>query len=540
MIYRYILLSGTNFKYMIIGLFSAIIASYFNVYVNHYTSIIIQGDFSNHFLYNLYYSSLLTIIFTSIRGALFTYSQKNMNNTLKTIVYEKILNQPALFYEITPVSELNDYINHDVRVFADIISLNLNVLTRSILNIITTFYLIYMISFKLCLLMIFLIIINISINKIYDKLYKFYMEGYYELNKKINTFLYETISHISIQKSLAIEDNSKYKFINYNKQISKYYIYEAWLYALNAFINYNMPIFTMILIIISSKYLNLTTNLITFILHFKSVFQTVKEILEVQNEYSKCDKSYNRIIQILDNPELIQGSFIPNKFLPSITFSNVTFQYNKAISPILENFNFTINPYDKIAIIGSSGCGKSTIAKLILGLIKNNKGSILFNDVNIDNYDNKWLKRNIGYVPQETILFNDTIANNISCGLENISNNDIEEASKLANADEFISKLPNKYQTIFEGTEMSSLSGGQKQRIAIARALIRKPQIIIFDEATSALDPYCEEEVQKTIKDCFKKNKATMIVIAHRKSALEIVDKIYKLENSILIPPNNF
>ena len=149
MIYRYILLSGTNFKYMIIGLFSAIIASYFNVYVNHYTSIIIQGDFSNHFLYNLYYSSLLTIIFTSIRGALFTYSQKNMNNTLKTIVYEKILNQPALFYEITPVSELNDYINHDVRVFADIISLNLNVLTRSILNIITTFYLIYMISFKL-------------------------------------------------------------------------------------------------------------------------------------------------------------------------------------------------------------------------------------------------------------------------------------------------------------------------------------------------------------------------------------------------------
>ena len=157
---------------------------------------------------------------------------------------------------------------------------------------------------------------------------------------------------------------------------------------------------------------------------------------------------------------------------------------------------------------------------------------------NIDLYDNIWLKSKIGYVAQETILFSDTISNNISYGLIK-SNEDIEEASKLANADEFISKLPNKYETNLEGTELSSLSGGQKQRISIARALLRKPEIIIFDEATSALDPYCEEIVQKTIKDCFNKNNATMIVIAHRKSALEIVDKIYKLENSQLLPFNN-
>ena len=148
MIKRYIILSGSNFKYIIIGLLSAFIASYYNVYVNHYTSIIIQGDFSNESLYNLYVSSILTIIFTSIRGALFTYSQKYMNIQIKSIVYDKILNQEPTFYEITPVSELNDYINQDATIVSNIISLNINVLTRSILNILITFFLIYQISYN--------------------------------------------------------------------------------------------------------------------------------------------------------------------------------------------------------------------------------------------------------------------------------------------------------------------------------------------------------------------------------------------------------
>jgi len=540
MIKRYINLSGSNFKFIIFGLISAIIGAYYNVYVNHYTSLIIQGDFSNECLYNLYISSLFTIIFTSVRGALFTYSQKYMNIHLKTLIYDKILNQSPSFYEIISVSELNDYIHQDARLVADIISLNINVLTRSILNIIITFYLIYEISYKLCFLMILIIIFNIFVSYIYDKTYKYFMIGYEEINKKMNNFIYETISHISIQKTFAVETLSVNKYQNFNNQLSRFFIYETYLYAFNAFINFNMPTLTMIIIIITAKYLQLTTNLITFILHFKSVFQTIKDVMEVHNEISKCDKSYKRVINLLDAPPIQKGSYIPSNFIPSITFQNISFKYQKSSTPILSSFNFTINPYDKIAIIGASGGGKSTIAKILIGLLKINEGSIFINNVNIDVYDNSYLKNRIGYVAQETILFSDTIANNISYGLKNVSKDDIKEASILANAHEFIDKLPDKYETNLEGTEMSSLSGGQKQRIAIARAMIRKPQIIIFDEATSALDPYCEEVVQKTIKKCFEKNKATMIVIAHRKSALEIVDKIYKLENSVLLPFNDF
>ena len=187
-----------------------------------------------------------------------------------------------------------------------------------------------------------------------------------------------------------------------------------------------------------------------------------------------------------------------------------------------------------ILISAPSGSGKSTIVKCLIGILSINKGNIYIDDIDYNTYDNKWLKEKIGYVAQDSILFSDTIANNIAYGIENPREEDIINAAIKANAHEFISKLPNKYQTLLEGTELSSLSGGQKQRISIARALIRNPNILIFDEATSALDPECEELVQNTIKDCFNDKNITMIIIAHRRSALEIADKIYRFENSVL------
>ena len=169
-----------------------------------------------------------------------------------------------------------------------------------------------------------------------------------------------------------------------------------------------------------------------------------------------------------------------------------------------------------------------------MNIIKQQKGVIYIDNININFYDNKWIKNQIGYVSQDNILFSDTILNNITYGLDNYDMDDVINISKIANAHEFISDLPNGYNTIFDATELSSLSGGQKQRIAIARALMRRPKILIFDEATSALDPNCEEVVQNTINNSFSKinKKSTIIIIAHRKTALKFVDKIYTFKSS--------
>jgi ABC-type multidrug transport system fused ATPase/permease subunit len=365
------------------------------------------------------------------------------------------------------------------------------------------------------------------------------MANYEKLEKELNTYTHETLSHISVMKTYANEKRSHNKYVSLADEIAKYNHKECLLYGSNLLVVCNIPTITTIIIILSANYLQTVEGLTIFILHNQGLYSTIKTILDMKNEFIKCKEPYARITTMLDSPEYTQGYYIPkdNKLKGDIAINSLTFKYVKADVPILDDLSFRINSGDKIAIVGASGCGKSTISKVLVNILEPSSGSITIDGVKIGDYDSEWLKKQIGYVAQDSVMFSDTIANNISFGLEEgiVSEADIIEAAKNANAHEFISKLPNKYQTILEGTELSSLSGGQKQRISIARALIRKPQIIIFDEATSALDPYCEELVQQTIKDCYKNQNSTMIIIAHRKSALEIADKIYELKDSRLI-----
>ena len=536
---RYINLCDNNIKYSIMGLICGCVGSYYNVNSNEHMSRMMLGDFSNERMYQLFSTNLISMIAISLRGGLFVYSQKCMNHQLRSIVYRKVLNQPLKFYETEPVNSLLERVNNDVRVVSDIISLNMNVLSRSIIEVIITFWLLTNISWKLTAIALVLIPVNYLISECYERINKKIMKNYEELNKELNTYTHETISHISVMKTYANELRSLNKYNEISDAIAKYNSKESLLYGSNLLIVSNIPTITTILIILSANYLNTIEGLTIFILHNQGLYSTIKTIFDMKNEFIKCKEPYARITAILDAPEYTSGYYIPrnNILLGNISFNSLSFKYENAAKQILSNFNFKINRGDKIAIVGASGCGKSTLARLLVNTLSPAGGSITIDDVNICDYDSVWLKKRIGYVAQDSILFSDTIANNISYGLDNseVSEEDIIEAAKNANAHEFISKLPNKYQTKLEGTELSSLSGGQKQRISIARALIRKPQIIIFDEATSALDPYCEELVQQTIKECFRNQNSTMIIIAHRRSALEIADKIYELQGSQLI-----
>jgi subfamily B ATP-binding cassette protein MsbA len=365
------------------------------------------------------------------------------------------------------------------------------------------------------------------------------MANYEELNKELNTYTHETISHLSIMKTYANERHAEDKFNTLSGVIANYNYKECLLYGSNLLVVCNIPTITTIIIILSANYLETVEGLTIFILHNQGLYSTIKSLFDMRNEFLKCKEPYLRITKILDAPEYTKGYYIPadNQMTSGdIAFNSLSFKYEKATEPVLADFNFRIDRGEKIAIIGASGCGKSTLSKLLVNILEPTSGSITIDGVDIRHYDSEWLKRRIGYVAQDSILFTDTIANNIAYGI--CDDADLEsliiEAAKNANAHEFISKLPNKYQTRLEGTELSSLSGGQKQRIAIARALIRKPQILIFDEATSALDPYCEELVQQTIKECYKTQNSTVIIIAHRKSALEVADKVYELKGSRL------
>jgi len=298
---RYIELIESDKKYSIAGLIFGCTGSYYSVYANEHMGKIMLGDFSKERLLLLLYTNVLAMVACSLRGACFTYSGNCMNIRLRKIIYNKLINQESRFYEKTPVNKLLEYINNDVRIVSANMSLNINVISRSFVHIIATLWMLNKISWKLTIIACLLIPINKGISHLYENVNKIIMNGYEDVNKNANTYIHETISHISIIKTYATEDitNNKHTFFS-NKQL--HYIFkETILYGLNLLVISNIPTFTTIGIILAAKYLNSTEGLISFILHNQSLYENVMAIIQYNNEFLKCKEPYKRITDLLDS-----------------------------------------------------------------------------------------------------------------------------------------------------------------------------------------------------------------------------------------------
>ena len=260
----------------------------------------------------------------------------------------------------------------------------------------------------------------------------------------------------------------------------------------------------------------------------------IKNLTTVGNRIQESSASGERIFEILDYPVEVmdsEDSLDFKNFDETITLKDVSFYYNPE-KIILENINLKINKSEKVAIVGSSGGGKSTLADLISRFYDVTSGEIFIDDVNIKNISIASIRKLIGIVPQETILFNDTIRNNIIFGSDNFTEEDLINATKFANAYEFIGNTENGFDTIV-GERGLKLSGGQKQRIAISRALLRNPQILILDEATSSLDSESEILVQEALEKLMTNR--TSIIIAHRLSTIKNADRIIVLDSGKIV-----
>ena len=239
-----------------------------------------------------------------------------------------------------------------------------------------------------------------------------------------------------------------------------------------------------------------------------------------------------RMFALVDEmPDIVdkQNAYDLDVHSGKIEFKNIKFSFGNRV--ILKNLNFVVNPGHKVAIVGPTGAGKSTISKLLFRFYDPSSGSISIDNQNIKNVTQSSLRSNIGVVPQDTVLFNDTIKYNISYSKPGASIEEINKAAKLSSIDRFIANLEIGYDTIV-GERGLKLSGGEKQRVAIARALLKDPKIFIFDEATSALDSKTEKSIEKSLKKLSNKN--TTLVIAHRLSTIIDADKIIVLENGTI------
>lgn len=281
-------------------------------------------------------------------------------------------------------------------------------------------------------------------------------------------------------------------------------------------------------IIISRATIIAAPTFIYYLIIFYSIVNPAKDLSRAAYSIQKGLASMERIEAILavENPVKPPLNPVPFRFENKINFENVSFAYNEG-RPIIKNFTLTIPKGSTVALVGASGAGKSTIADLIPRFWDVTNGAIKIDGVDIRNFDLTELRDQIGYVNQTPILFNDTVYNNIALAPIKVTEQQVKNAATIAHADEFVSKLPNGYQTNI-GDQGNKLSGGERQRISIARAILKDPPILIFDEATSALDNESEFLVQDAIANLLEGR--TTIVIAHRLSTIVRANCIIYLE----------
>ena len=248
--------------------------------------------------------------------------------------------------------------------------------------------------------------------------------------------------------------------------------------------------------------------------------------------YQRAMASFKRINTLKETlPKITSGENKLTTFENSIVFDNVNFSYVEGFS-VLNNVSVEINKGETVAIVGSTGSGKSTMIKLILRLYDVDDGNIKFDHINIKDFNLQSLRNNIALVSQDIFLFEGSVFENIAYGNLEATDDEIWEAARLSESDEFINQLPNKEHTIV-GERGQKLSGGQRQRISIARAILKNPEILILDEATSAVDNETEAAIQRSL-DTLKEGR-TVIAIAHRLSTIRNADKIYVLEDGEIV-----
>ncbi len=272
---------------------------------------------------------------------------------------------------------------------------------------------------------------------------------------------------------------------------------------------------------------------IGFLVIFASLIQPAKNFSNGITSVQKGAISAKRIFDVIDTkPAIVSrpGSVELDEFRDYIEFRNVSFAYER--EPVLKNINLRIEKGRTVALVGPSGGGKSTLADLIPRFYDPVQGEVIIDGKSLKDYDLESVRRQIGVVTQESILFNDTVFNNIAFGMKNAAKDEVIRAAKIANAHDFIKEMEAGYQTLI-GERGSKLSGGQRQRLSIARAVLRNPSILILDEATSALDSESERLVQEALANLMQDR--TAIVIAHRLSTIQHADEIIVIQNGTIV-----
>ena len=491
--------------------------------------------------YSIIKALLWWLLIISIAKAILGYGKEFLYDLLSSWVHEDIKNDLFIhiqklefgYFDHMNTGELMSRIGEDAENIWQTIGFGLRLFVENVIYFVVSTIILFILNWKLALACF---IVMIPIGVIAVKLEKKFGESYEEISDQtavINTTAQEDIAGIRLVKAFAREKFEVNKFLKMNKKYYDLNMKQAKLIG-----DFFPPIefltnISLIIMIIFGGYLVMNEQmtigvLVAFSGYIWNLIWPMRMLGELVDLLSRTAASAKKIFEIIDREPMIKSesnSYKTKSIKGNIEFKNVSFKYNE--EEVLKNINLTIPSGSTVAVMGTTGSGKSTLINLIGRYYDVCDGEIKIDNVNIKNFDLNILRKNMSLVPQDTFLFSDSIINNIKFSNENANKYEVERCSRIACCYDFINELEDGYNTEV-GERGIGLSGGQKQRISIARALVRNAPILILDDSTSALDMETEHLLLKNLAG--RENKSTTFIIAHRISAVKNADIIVYLE----------
>ncbi|NVM19301.1 MAG: ABC transporter ATP-binding protein [Candidatus Lokiarchaeota archaeon] len=460
--------------------------------------------------------------------------------------FDTIQLKPLRYYDSARTGDLQALATNDLRVINTMVSHGSFYIYPFFQVVMTMLLLFEFLDFRLALISTPFILLYIYFILYYRKKISPYASARLRKHSNLAVVLQDSITGAAVVRSFTAEKMEREKFskavyafrdnwIGETKVQSKYYPMLVLYIAIGTtFLVSCVFVFQNTLTIGDLAAINLL--LITLIDPTNVIFWATNDMM---SGFAACSRLYIALSR--EESEHSNDTFNEwsNKFKGKIEFKNVTFAYrngDESNPPVLKNLTFTIEPYQRVALVGPTGCGKTTLVKLLLRLYEPQKGTILLDGVDIRDYPLQILRRHIGYIEQDIYLFSRSINENIAFGKQNATLKDIIDVAKLAQVDEFVQEFPKKYNTIV-GERGTRLSGGEKQRVAIARAFLTNPEIIILDDSVSAVDSETEEKIGRAMENILKNR--TTLIITHRLHTIRTSDKIIVLKHGKIVAEGN-
>ena len=463
---------------------------------------------------------------------------------LRDDVFAKFLELPLGFYHRFRAGELISRATNDVQIANKTINVSFTNLIRDPAQILGFLLICLWISWKLTVLALLVLPLTMTVIVIVGKHLRRYSHRQQERLADLTSVLQETVYGIRVVKAFAMETFENSRYLRESKRLF------VQMFKISRMQRATSPLSEQLATLVGAVILwyggsqvfvaqSLQPEaFLTFLGALFSMIHPIKELSGVNNGIQEGMAAADRLFEIIDSPgETGSGPGTPEleTVAGKVEFRGVNFSYLPD-EPVLRDIDLVVEPGQVVALVGSSGSGKSTLVDLIPRFYDPQQGQVLIDGRDVRTVSLASLRRSLGIVTQEVILFNDTVRRNIAYGLSDVPQERLEDAASAANAHDFITRMPEGYDTVI-GDRGTKLSGGQRQRLSIARAILKNPPVLILDEATSALDTESEQQVQEAIDRLVQDR--TTIVIAHRLSTIRSAHRIYALKEGRIVEAGN-